>query len=113
LGRFLVKYLQPHQQHITLILLSCVESAHELVSPDSLAPLVATLMREFVTGSSICNSRICVVSHCVFVGCLSRFSFWLICVSMFRRFRFSSRSDDSIGNQHFARNGDAMSARTR
>ena len=46
---YLQKYMQPHQEHITLILLSVVESCHELVSPESLEPIIKVLMREFVT----------------------------------------------------------------
>jgi protein SDA1 len=46
---YLQKYLQPHQEHITTLLLSAVEACHELVSPATLEPLIKTLMREFVT----------------------------------------------------------------
>lgn len=45
---YLQKYLQPHQEHITLLLLSAVEASHELVSPEMLEPIVKTLMRDFI-----------------------------------------------------------------
>jgi protein SDA1 len=46
---FLQKYMQPHQEHITLILISVVEACHELVSPDTLQPLIQTLLKEFIS----------------------------------------------------------------
>ncbi len=70
---FLQKYMQPHQevrtaedstnpvfrfkgpnyshscQYITLILVSVVESSHELVAPETLEPIIKTLLKDFIT----------------------------------------------------------------
>ncbi|KAJ8884267.1 hypothetical protein PR048_016124 [Dryococelus australis] len=46
---FLQRFLQPHQREVTKILQCLAQSAHELVPPDVLAPLLKTLVNNFVT----------------------------------------------------------------
>ncbi len=36
-------------KYITLILVSVVESSHELVAPETLEPIIKTLLKEFIT----------------------------------------------------------------
>uniref|UniRef100_A0A7S1XCX0 Protein SDA1 n=1 Tax=Compsopogon caeruleus TaxID=31354 RepID=A0A7S1XCX0_9RHOD len=46
---FLQRYMQPHQQDVTLILAFLAQSCHPLVPPDALYPLVRTLADNFVS----------------------------------------------------------------
>lgn len=45
---FLLKYMQPHQQHITHILAYAAQACHELVDPDVIEPLIRQLVNSFV-----------------------------------------------------------------
>lgn len=45
---FVVKYLMPHQQHITLILVSVAQSVHSQTPPSVLLPLIRKLANNFV-----------------------------------------------------------------
>ncbi|KAL1914681.1 uncharacterized protein VTP21DRAFT_8092 [Calcarisporiella thermophila] len=46
---FVVRYLQPHQRDVTLILAIVAQSAHELVPPEELEPIVKAIANNFVT----------------------------------------------------------------
>ncbi|PWN29710.1 SDA1-domain-containing protein [Jaminaea rosea] len=45
---FIVKYLAPHQHHITLILVSLAQSVHEQTPPDVLTPVLRKISDSFV-----------------------------------------------------------------
>lgn len=45
---YIVKYLAPHQLHITLILVSLAQSVHEQTPPDVLTPVIRKLADSFV-----------------------------------------------------------------
>lgn len=45
---FVVKYLNPHQTHITLILVALAQSVHSQTPPSSLLPLIRKLAHNFV-----------------------------------------------------------------
>jgi len=49
---FLQRFLQPHQREVTKLLLFAAQSAHELVPPDVLEPLLGTIANNFVTESN-------------------------------------------------------------
>ncbi|KAK9811636.1 hypothetical protein WJX72_007420 [[Myrmecia] bisecta] len=45
---FLQKYIQPHQRDVTHILASMVQACHDLVPPDTLAPVLRQLVDQFI-----------------------------------------------------------------
>lgn len=45
---FLQKYIAPHQRDVTVVLAALVQGVHELVPPDSLAPVLRQLVDNFV-----------------------------------------------------------------
>lgn len=45
---FLQKYIAPHQRDVTVVLAALVQGVHELVPPDSLAPVLRQLVDQFV-----------------------------------------------------------------
>ncbi|CAO1618913.1 unnamed protein product [Jaminaea pallidilutea] len=45
---YIVKYLAPHQHHITLILVSLAQSVHEQTPPDVLTPVIRKISDSFV-----------------------------------------------------------------
>lgn len=45
---FLISYIKPHQRDVTLILAALAQSAHELIPPDSLDPLVRAIADNFI-----------------------------------------------------------------
>ena len=49
---FVQRYMQPHQREITLVLAYLVQGCHELVAPESLSPLLRTLVNHFVSDKS-------------------------------------------------------------
>ena len=49
---FLQRYMQPHQQHVTLILSFAAQAVHDMVPPDAVEPLVKVLSNNFVTDRS-------------------------------------------------------------
>ncbi|XP_023223054.1 protein SDA1 homolog [Centruroides sculpturatus] len=46
---FLQKFLQPHQRDVTKILVYTAQSAHELIPPDIIEPILKTIANNFVT----------------------------------------------------------------
>ncbi|KAL6050506.1 hypothetical protein QOT17_019758 [Balamuthia mandrillaris] len=44
-----LKYVKPHQEHITLILAIAAQSCHDLIPPDALEPLLNTLTNNFAS----------------------------------------------------------------
>eukprot|EP01087_Luapelamoeba_hula_P011702 TRINITY_DN3217_c0_g1_i3.p1 TRINITY_DN3217_c0_g1~~TRINITY_DN3217_c0_g1_i3.p1 ORF type:complete len:430 (+),score=98.30 TRINITY_DN3217_c0_g1_i3:972-2261(+) len=46
---FMQKYIQPHHQHLTIILAIVAQSSHDLVPPDALMPIINTLANTFVS----------------------------------------------------------------
>lgn len=49
---FLQRFLQPHQREVTKLLLFAAQSAHELVPPDVLEPVLMTIANNFVAESN-------------------------------------------------------------
>ena len=49
---YAMRYLQPHQREVTQVLAACVQAAHELVPPESVATLLQHLVRHFVSDKS-------------------------------------------------------------
>lgn len=49
---FLQRYLQPHQREVTKLLVFAAQSAHELIPPDVLEPVLRTLINNFATDSN-------------------------------------------------------------
>ena len=49
---FVMRYMQPHQRDVTTILAACVQAAHELVPPETLEPVLQTLVTHFVSDRS-------------------------------------------------------------
>jgi protein SDA1 len=45
---WVLKYLQPHQKDVTLVLVMVAQSAHELVPPDVMEPVVKVIADRFV-----------------------------------------------------------------
>lgn len=45
---FLQKYIAPHQRDVTVIIAALVQAAHDLVPPDTLAPVLRQLVDQFV-----------------------------------------------------------------
>jgi protein SDA1 len=45
---YLQKYIAPHQRDVTVILASLVMACHELVPPETLAPVLKQLVDQFV-----------------------------------------------------------------
>eukprot|EP00878_Enallax_costatus_P042444 GHUV01049808.1.p1 GENE.GHUV01049808.1~~GHUV01049808.1.p1 ORF type:complete len:199 (+),score=63.28 GHUV01049808.1:23-598(+) len=45
---FLQKYIAPHQRDVTAVLAALVQAVHELVPPDTLAPVLRQLVDQFV-----------------------------------------------------------------
>jgi protein SDA1 len=45
---FLQKYIAPHQRDVTAVLASLAQAVHELVPPESLAPVLRQLVDQFV-----------------------------------------------------------------
>jgi hypothetical protein len=45
---FLQKYIAPHQRDVTVVLAALVQGVHELVPPDSVAPVLRQLVDQFV-----------------------------------------------------------------
>lgn len=45
---YIVKYLAPHQQHVTLLLVSLAQSVHEQTPPDVLTPVIRKIADAFV-----------------------------------------------------------------
>lgn len=45
---FLQKYIAPHQRDVTAVLAALVQAVHELVPPESLAPVLRQLVDQFV-----------------------------------------------------------------
>jgi protein SDA1 len=50
---FLQKYIAPHQRDVTAVLAALVQAVHELVPPDSLAPVLRQLVDQFVHDRSV------------------------------------------------------------
>ncbi|RUS20386.1 SDA1-domain-containing protein [Endogone sp. FLAS-F59071] len=46
---FLIKYLQPHQRDVTMVLVCAAQATHELVPPDALEPIIKAIANNFVT----------------------------------------------------------------
>ncbi|OZJ04923.1 hypothetical protein BZG36_02658 [Bifiguratus adelaidae] len=46
---FLIKYLQPQQRDVTMVLVSAAQATHELVPPDDLEPILKAIANNFVT----------------------------------------------------------------
>lgn len=49
---YAMRYLQPHQKEVTSVLASCVQAAHELVPPESVASVIKHLVQHFVSDRS-------------------------------------------------------------
>jgi protein SDA1 len=45
---FLQKYIAPHQRDVTAVLATLAQAVHELVPPESLAPVLKQLVDQFV-----------------------------------------------------------------
>lgn len=45
---YLQKYIAPHQRDVTQVLAALVQAAHELVPPETLAPVMRQLVDQFV-----------------------------------------------------------------
>lgn len=45
---FLQKYIAPHQRDVTVIIAALVQACHELVPPETLAPVLRQLVDQFV-----------------------------------------------------------------
>jgi protein SDA1 len=45
---FLQKYIAPHQRDVTTVLATLAQAVHELVPPESLAPVLKQLVDQFV-----------------------------------------------------------------
>ncbi|XP_070613006.1 protein SDA1 homolog [Erythrolamprus reginae] len=46
---FIQRFLQPHQREVTKILLFAAQSAHQLVPPETIQPVIMTIANNFVT----------------------------------------------------------------
>jgi protein SDA1 len=46
---FLIKYLQPSQRDVTMVLVSAAQATHTLVPPDVLEPVLRAIANNFVT----------------------------------------------------------------
>ena len=49
---YAIRYMQPHQREVTNVLASCVQASHELVPPETLSPVLTTLVTHFVSDRS-------------------------------------------------------------
>ena len=49
---YAIRYMQPHQRQVTSVLASCVQASHELVPPETLTPVISTLVTHFVSDRS-------------------------------------------------------------
>lgn len=45
---FLQKYIAPHQRDVTVVLAALVQACHDLVPPETLAPVLRQLVDQFV-----------------------------------------------------------------
>lgn len=45
---YLQKYIAPHQREVTAVLAALVQAVHDLVPPDTLAPVLRQLVDQFV-----------------------------------------------------------------
>lgn len=45
----LIKYLQPSQRDVTMVLVCAAQASHPLVPPDSLEPVLKAIANNFVT----------------------------------------------------------------
>lgn len=46
---YLIKYLQPTQRDVTMVLVSSAQASHSLVPPDALEPVLRAIANNFVT----------------------------------------------------------------
>lgn len=46
---YLIKYLQPSQRDVTMVLVSAAQASHSLVPPDALEPVLRAIANNFVT----------------------------------------------------------------
>ncbi|KAG9292268.1 hypothetical protein G9A89_009080 [Geosiphon pyriformis] len=46
---YLMRYLQPHQREVTMILVIVAQASHELIPPDTLEPVVKAIANNFVS----------------------------------------------------------------
>jgi protein SDA1 len=58
---YLIRYLQPHQRDVTLILAILAQATHELVPPDVLEPVVKAIANNFI--SDRCSAEVMIAGY--------------------------------------------------
>lgn len=53
---YLIRYLQPHQRDVTMVLVVVAQATHELIPPDVLEPVIRAIANNFV--SDHCSNEV-------------------------------------------------------
>jgi protein SDA1 len=55
---YIIRYLQPHQQDVTVILAATAQATHDLVPPDTIEPVIRAIANNFVV-ETVSSEVIC------------------------------------------------------